>query len=341
MKPPSRRVLATRHESAFSIMTSSPNPSPLGPFAHLPAYNFHFDYRGHAIQPPPAPSPPPDDFDSYIFPSEAPSVHSPASPPPPPPPPIDWLSADAAPLYTPDGTPYPSDNLYTSYSRLTVLLFVPRTSIELVALVYGKIAHLLHQNSARLIFVTPWQPKQAAIFLSRFERISPFPGPLICDPHASLFSAFGFTRSPLRALFAGGIISKPMRQGVRNALSTVTYRAQNRDISNTPVSSNKLKCGAVVMSSLRGYAKRPSVSYISPEMTSTGAGCYLDVMAACGLNEAFVPHIDVALVFKRFNSMRATSIKARCAQEKELARATTKQRPSSRKSDRNDLIKPT
>lgn len=131
-----------------------------------------------------------------------------------------------------------------------------------------------------------------------------------------------------------------MRQGVRNAFSTVSYRAQNRDIASTPVSSKRLKCGAVVLPSLRGYAKRPVLTYVNEEAPSTGIGCYLDVLSACGVNEAFVPEIDVAQVYSRFNSMRVTSIKARSADEKEANRIRAqKQRASLRKEKGRNVLK--
>lgn len=63
----------------------------------------------------------------------------------------------------------------------------------------------------------------------------------------------------------------------------------------------------------------------------------MDVLTTCGVNEAFVPDIDVAQVYARFNSMRITSIKARTADEKEAHRAQ-KQR-GSRKSDRRNPLK--
>lgn len=133
-----------------------------------------------------------------------------------------------------------------------------------------------------------------------------------------------------------------MRQGVRNAFSTVSYRAANRDIATTSVSSKRLKCGAIVWPSLRGYAKRPQIAYCNEESPPTGVGCYLDVLSACGVNEAFVPEIDVAQVFSRFNSMRVTSIKARTADEKEANRSRgQKQSRGSRKSDRRNALKGT
>jgi len=275
----------------------------LGAFAHLPAYEFDYDYRGDSIRPaattpspltsPPSTSVPPplatatvprvqperpqysplvDDFDSYMF----PDVESPAYPDddprhllyspsdstdtttlstltdqqrlqrahtdapaasPRPRQPVDWRAVDAATLYSPNATSMDPDKLYTGYSSQVVLVFVPRHAVELAGLVYGKVAHLLQQAGARLVFITAWAPDQALTFLSRFERVSPFPGALVCDPHAALFSAFGFTRSPLRALFATPKVSAPMRQGMRNAFSTVSYRAANRDIATTPVSS--------------------------------------------------------------------------------------------------------
>jgi len=379
----------------------------LGAFAHLPAYEFDYDYRGDSIRPaattpspltsPPSTSVPPplatatvprvqperpqysplvDDFDSYMF----PDVESPAYPDddprhllyspsdstdtttlstltdqqrlqrahtdapaasPRPRQPVDWRAVDAATLYSPNATSMDPDKLYTGYSSQVVLVFVPRHAVELAGLVYGKVAHLLQQAGARLVFITAWAPDQALTFLSRFERVSPFPGALVCDPHAALFSAFGFTRSPLRALFATPKVSAPMRQGMRNAFSTVSYRAANRDIATTPVSSKRLKCGAVVLPSLRGYAKRPVLTYIAEEAAATGVACYLDVLTACGVNEAFVPEVDVAQVFARFNSMRVTSIKARVADEKEANRlkAQKQRERGSRKTDRRNTLK--
>lgn len=359
-------------------------PATLRAFAQLPAYEFDFDYRGHTIRTPLTRtaslanktdalydgSALADDFDSYMFP-EAPSPYAatdPSSLPSdstgtthrssasdtgstsasstgsPPTPAVDWAAVDSAQLYSANGKPLDASHLYTGYSTLVTLVFVPRTAVELCALVYAKLAHLLQQASARLVFITPWTPQQATTFLSRFERVTPFPGSVICDPHASLFSAFDLTRSPLRALFSTSRVSAPMRQGVRNAFSTVTYRAQNRDIASTSVSSKRLKVGAVVMPALRGYAKRPEIVYAAEESTSTGVGCYMDVLAACGVNEAFVPDIDVAQLYARFNSMRVTSLKARVADEKEANRLraaanNNNKARGSRKADRRNGLK--
>lgn len=270
--------------------------------------------------------------------------------------PVDWGGVDQAQLYNPDGSALDPAMLYTGYSTYIVLIFVPRQAVELCALVYAKLAHLLQQASTRIVFITAWIPDQATTFLSRFERVAPFPGSIICDPDISLFSAFGLTRSPLKAFFSATRVSAPMRQGVRNALSTVSYRAQNRDIGSTAVSSKRLKVGAVVLSALRGYSKRPNVVYAAEETCLTGVGCYMDVLSVCGVNEAFVPDIDVAQLYTRFNSMRATSIKARCADEKEANKlknsvAATSPLPggagpvgggkarSSRKGDRRNALK--
>lgn len=399
--PPPRSPLARMasrddDDVASDAMSSSltPSASTLGPFAHLPAYHFDFDYRGDSIhqhhpelsalttQPSydhaaayPSPAALVDDFDSYMFPDmedmpdrprlstqhshldHHPSVYSSSSElsqqrhtqsrsttgssqhPPNPLPDIHWHHVDNALLYTPNGQVLEPDKLYTGYTKYVVVVFVPRQAVELVGLVYGKVAHLLQQAGARLMFVTAWTPTQAATFLGRFERVSPFPGLLVCDPHATLFAAFGFMRSPFKALFSGSKVSAPMRQGVRNAFSTVTYRAQNRDIATTSVSSKRLKCGAVVLPCLRGYAKRPNLLYCNEEAAYTGLGCYLDVLTACGVNDAFVPEIDVAQVYARFNSMRVTSMKAKAADEREANRARAQKVRGSRKHDRRNALK--
>lgn len=230
---------------------------------------------------------------------------------------IDWGLIRDAELSFADGTPLPPERLYTGYCNLSILLVLPRECIETCALVYAKVAHLLQQVSTRLVFITPWTPEQASKFLARFERIAPFPGCLVCDPSATLFSAFGFTRSPFQALFASNALSAPIRQGVRNALSAVTYRAANRDIGSTAVPSKRLKAGTVVLKCLRGYSKLPDVVYAQTESITTGVGCYLDVLTVTGVNDAFVPDIDVAQLLTRFNCMRVTSLKARYADKKD------------------------
>lgn len=235
---------------------------------------------------------------------------------------IDWDAVDRCTLYTQDGSSIDPTHLYTGYTTFITLIFVPRDAVELCALVYAKLAHLLQQASSRLVFITSWTSTQANTFLSRFEKVTPFPGPIICDPSASLFHAVNLVRSPLRALFAAPRLSAPVRQGVRNAISSVGYRAQNRDIArNTTISAKRLKAGAVVVRSLRGYSKRPEVVYAAEEEPSTGVGCYMDVLDACGVNDAFVPDIDVAQLYSRFNSMRAASQKSRYADEREASRA--------------------
>ena len=255
-----------------------------------------------------------DDFDSYMFPSTP-------TPPPPEVNPltasVDWRAVESSQLYSPEGALVEPDKLYTGYHKHAILLFVPRQSVEICALVYAKCALLLQQASTRLIFITVWTPKQASTFLSRFEQIQIFPGSIICNPDASLFGAFGLLRSPLKALFASSKVSAPLRHGMRNALNAVSYLAQNRDIAHTEVSSKRLRCGAAVVSCLRGYAKRPDVRYLKEESADSGVGAYLDVLDVVGVNDAFVPDIDVQHVFTRFNSMRAQLIKTKNDHEKE------------------------
>ena len=43
---------------------------------------------------------------------------------------------------------------------------------------------------------------------------------------------------------------------------------------------------------------------------AAGPGCYLDVLAACGVAGAFVPDLDVPQVLARFHAMRANGLKA-------------------------------
>lgn len=348
-------------QAAKDDIQQSERQDALGAFAHVGSYDFDYDYRGETTERR-AQSPLVDDFDSYMFPD--PGALPPASDVTHTTQPssdagssgssaaaaaaaaaaaltgadVDWAAVDAAVLYAPDGTRVHAADLYNGYSTLVTLVFVPRTSVELCALVYAKLAHLLQQASCRLVFVTAWSCAQALTFLSRFEKVTPFPGAMICDPDAQLFAAFELTRSPLRALLAGGRVSAPMRQGMRNALSTVSYRAANRDIGSTAVSSKRLKAGAVVMPALRGYEKRPHVMYAAEETGSAGVGCYMDVLLACGVNDAFVPDIDVAQLYARFNSMRVTCLKARVADEKEANRVKSANR-ASRKSERRNALK--
>lgn len=261
-----------------------------------------------------------DDFDSFMF---ASSDVDPTEIVPTP------RSLHSSEVYTPDGRPLPLAKLVAGAASHAVLIFVPRDSVEISGLVYGKVAHLLQQAGVRLVFVSAWTPSQASTFLSRFEKLAPFPGLLVCDPAATLFSQFGFMRSKLGALIPSSRFSAPMRQGVRNALSTVSYRAQNRDIAFTNVPSSRLKCGAVVMEpcapvttsslsqSSTGSEFHLPIIYSSEESTSTGVACYLDVLSACGVHGAFVPEIDVAHLYTRFNTMRATLVKARSADLKE------------------------
>lgn len=344
-------------QEGYAYYATNPSSPSVRGFTHLPSYEFDFDHRSqsvrsgitHTLTDPLQPvyeSPLVDDFDSYMFP-ESDSQSSPTEPSLPseattptylpsasdfdtmpnrtssdasPKPEVDWAAVDSSHLFAPDGSRVDPTHLYTGYSTYVTLIFVPRQAVELCALVFAKLAHLLQQASSRLVFITAWTPEQATTFLSRFERVAPFPGSVVCDPDASLFGAFGLTRSPLRAFFAVSRVSAPMRQGVRNALSTMSYRAQNRDIASTPVSSKRLKVGAVVLTSLRGYMKKPNIVYAAEESSLTGVGCYMDVLPSCGVNEAFVPDIDVAQLYSRFNSMRTTSLKARYADDKEANR---------------------
>lgn len=240
---------------------------------------------------------------------------------------------DAFTVLAPDGGPVHLSRIAASARTLCVLIFVPRESVELAGLVYGKVAHLLQQAGCRLVFVTAWAPGQAATFLSRFEKVSPFPGALVCDPAGGLFAHFGFTRTKLAALLSGtSRLAGPRGGGMRNALAAAAYRARNRDLANTRTPSSRLRCGAVVLRSPSpgavsrdsstpdssfGSIVTPDVVYHGFEGAGSGAACHIDVLAACRVHGAFVPNIDPAQLYKRFNNMRVTSQKARQQDEKE------------------------
>lgn len=233
---------------------------------------------------------------------------------------------DAPDVFTTDGNKISVARLASPARTHCILVFVPRDAVEMAALVYAKVAHLLHQTGARLVFVSPWTPPQASTFLSRFERVSPFPGVLVCDPDATLFAHYNLTRTKLAAVWSS---SRRGPKGLRHALASVGYRAQNRDIATTRVPSARLRCGAVALrlqsnmdmmdlsQSSFGYSAAPQVVYSAHETSSSGVACHLDVLSICGVHGAFVPDIDAAHLYKRFNNMRITSIKARQADEKE------------------------
>ncbi len=222
------------------------------------------------------------------------------------------------------GAPVSIARLAASSRTHCVLVFVPRDRVELAALVYAKVAHLLQQAGAKLVFVSAWLPAQARKFLTRFERVSPFPGALVCDPDATLFRRFHLTRSRL-----GAIATATAPRALRNALKNVTYRAQNRDIASTRTPSARLRCGAVVLrlptaiemcelsESSFGSIVSPNIVYQSAETTSNGTACHLDVVVCCGVHGAFVPDIDPSHLYRRFNNMRITGMKARQADLKE------------------------
>lgn len=223
-----------------------------------------------------------------------------------------------------NGMPISIGRLATTATTHCVLVFVPRDSVELAALVYAKVAHLLQQAGARLVFVSAWLPAQARKFLARFERVSPFPGALVCDPDATLFNRFHLTRSRLSAL-----ATATAPRALRNALKNVSYRAQNRDIASTRTPSARLRCGAVVLrlptaiemcelsQSSLGSIVSPTIVYQNAETSSNGTACHLDVLVCCGVHGAFVPEIDPSHLYRRFNNMRITSMKARQADLKE------------------------
>ena len=202
-----------------------------------------------------------------------------------------------------------------------VLVFTPRDAVEVSGLVYAKVAHALHAAGTRLVFVTAWLPHQARKFLARFERVSPFPGTMVCDPDAVLFARFGLVRTRLGALAAA------MRPSGRPR-----SRTMGRDISHTRTPSARLRSGAVVLRlpsaldvceesisslGLGGGVGAPGVVYHRAESAAAGVACHLDVLVACGADGAFVPDIDAAHLYRRFHNMRVTSQKARQADAKE------------------------
>lgn len=223
------------------------------------------------------------------------------------------------------GNPVTVGKLATAARAHCVLVFAPREAVEVSGLVYAKVAHLLQAAGVRLIFVTAWLPHQARKFLARYERISPFPGTLVCDPDAVLFAHFGFLRSRLGA-WAAAIRPSGRPRSRKGTLG--------RDISSTRTPSARLRSGAVVLrlptaldvcdassSSLGAFAPDSGaairVVYHQSETPAAGAACHLDVLVACGANGAFVPDIDAAHLCRRFHNMRVTSQKARQADAKE------------------------
>jgi len=153
-----------------------------------------------------------------------------------------------------NGIPITLGRLSTVARKNAIFIFVPRHSIEITALVYTKIAHLLHESGTKLIFVLPWLPIQARKFLTRFERISPFPGILVCDPDGTLFQKFGFVRSRLSTL----------PKIFKNALT----QSHNRDLP----ANSRLRCGVVILKvpgsedALSSVSSLGSMGVISPNI---------------------------------------------------------------------------
>lgn len=87
--------------------------------------------------------------------------------------PIDWAAARAAYILRPTSERVRFEQFAVGLAKNTVLVFVTQKTIEVSALVYARVAHLLQQAGARIVFVSPWSPKQATEFLSQFERINP------------------------------------------------------------------------------------------------------------------------------------------------------------------------
>lgn len=90
--------------------------------------------------------------------------------------PIDWAAARSAYILKPSSERVRFEQFAVGLAKYTVFVFVTQKTVEVSALVYGRVAHLLHQAGARIVFVSPWSPKQASDFLSQFERINPVRG---------------------------------------------------------------------------------------------------------------------------------------------------------------------
>jgi hypothetical protein len=243
---------------------------------------------------------------------------------------MDWGAARACVLLGPGGDKIRFEAVVSGLARWTVVVFVTQKNIEVSALVYGRVAHLLQDAGARLVFVSMWAPAQASAFLARFERVNPFPGALLCDPDAALFAACGFKRGALASLMPA--LHKPLKHGVRAAAAAASYRAANRDLATTATRAARVRTGAVVLAATRHTvgADGPEVALRAEEGAENGAGpgCYLDVLPVCGVNGAFIPDLDVQHVVSRFQNMRNNAIKA----QQESAREDGRGRRS-----RNDL----
>ena len=210
----------------------------------------------------------------------------------------------------------------------TVLVFVNRGGIELCGLVYGKIAKLLEQANAKLLFVCPWKPEQAREFLYWFERVVAFPGEIVCDPSLRLFHAFGFVKSMAQAMLAPKLLapSSPIRQGFRHALDVMANRSNATGKLTSGVSSYRLGSGAAVIQQTRRKVRIPNLLYLDDESTTSGIGAYLDVMAACGVEGAFIPEFDTAALYARFNHIRLSSTRRESKIAKARAKAAARMR---------------
>lgn len=239
---------------------------------------------------------------------------------------VDWEVVESAKVRDVRGSEFEIKEKFWG-GGTAVLVFVTRGGIELCGLVYGKIAKLLEQADAKLMIVCPWEPEQAREFLRWFERVVAFPGELVCDPTLRLFHAFGFVKTIVQALMSPKLFapSNPIRQGFRHAFDVMANRTHATGKLTADVSSYRLGSGAAVVGQTRRRVRVPNLLYLDDETTMSGIGCYLDVMAACGVEGAFIPDIDTAALYARFNNIRMASTKRESKMAKARARAATKQ----------------
>jgi hypothetical protein len=117
---------------------------------------------------------------------------------------------------------------------------------EVQATVYAEVAALLRRCGARLTFVSSGSPTQAAEYLRRYEKVAPFPCPLLLDPERVSHRAFQLKYGVLRSLIPPMLMGLP-RYGCENVLEGLHLARRNWSLVNNGGPSSWQQGGTFVL----------------------------------------------------------------------------------------------